>query len=110
MMAFDLAGSRTKTVFLSIAIFADNDHAFSCCVFLDFRTQPHVRFPPISVINLASSMCPLSGRRPGRSERPLDDSELPSPLRRPNDPPVVASLVRVGDGHFVARHRIGGLY
>ena len=40
----------------------------------------------------------------------LDDSEVPSPLRRPNDPPVVAPLVRVGDGHYVARHRIGGLY
>jgi hypothetical protein len=38
----------------------------------------------------------------------LDDSELPSPLRRPNDWPVVAPLVRVGDGQFVARHRIGG--
>jgi len=38
----------------------------------------------------------------------LDDSKLPSPLRRPKDPPVVAPLVRVGDGHFVARHRIGG--
>jgi glutathione transport system ATP-binding protein len=40
----------------------------------------------------------------------LDDSEVPSPLRHPSDPPAVAPLVRVGDGHFVARHRIGGLY
>ena len=40
----------------------------------------------------------------------LDDNELPSPLRRPNDLPVVGPLVRAGDGHFVARHRIGGLY
>jgi glutathione transport system ATP-binding protein len=48
-------------------------------------------------------------RRRGHSFA-LDDSEVPSPLRRPNDPPVVAPLVRVGDGHFVARHRIGGLY
>jgi glutathione transport system ATP-binding protein len=40
----------------------------------------------------------------------LDDSEVPSPLRRADDPPIVAPLVRVGEDHFVARHRIGGLY
>jgi glutathione transport system ATP-binding protein len=40
----------------------------------------------------------------------LDDSEVPSPLRRLDDPPIVAPLVRVGEDHFVARHRIGGLY
>jgi glutathione transport system ATP-binding protein len=40
----------------------------------------------------------------------LDDSEVPSPLRRPDDPPIVVPLVRVGEDHFVARHRIGGLY
>jgi len=40
----------------------------------------------------------------------LDDSEVPSPLRRLDDPPVVAPLVRVGEDHFVARHRVGGLY
>ena len=40
----------------------------------------------------------------------LDDSEVPSPLRRLDDPPIVAPLVRVGDDHFVARHRVGGLY
>jgi glutathione transport system ATP-binding protein len=40
----------------------------------------------------------------------VDDSEVPSPLRCPNDIPVVPPLVRVGDGHFVARHRVGGMY
>ncbi len=40
----------------------------------------------------------------------LDDSEVPSPLRRPDDMPVVAPLVQVGAGHFVARHRVGGMY
>ena len=40
----------------------------------------------------------------------LDDSEVPSPLRRPADTPIVAPLVRVGEDHYVARHRIGGLY
>jgi len=38
------------------------------------------------------------------------DSEVPSTLRLPNDIPAVPPLVRVGEGHFVARHRVGGLY
>jgi glutathione transport system ATP-binding protein len=40
----------------------------------------------------------------------LDDSEVPSPLRKPDDPPIVQALVQVGQDHFVARHRVGGLY
>jgi glutathione transport system ATP-binding protein len=40
----------------------------------------------------------------------LDESEVPSPLRAPADMPIVAPLVRVGDDHFVARHRVGGMY
>ena len=40
----------------------------------------------------------------------LDESEVPSPLRRLDDLPIVAPLVRVGDQHFVARHHVGGLY
>jgi glutathione transport system ATP-binding protein len=40
----------------------------------------------------------------------LDDSEVPSPLRKLDDPPIVRPLVQVGEGHFVARHRVGGLY
>jgi glutathione transport system ATP-binding protein len=48
-------------------------------------------------------------RRRGHSLE-LDESEVPSPLRRPGDPPTVAPLVRVGEDHFVARHRIHGLY
>jgi glutathione transport system ATP-binding protein len=40
----------------------------------------------------------------------LDDSEVPSALRRPSDMPKVAPLVQVGDRHFVARHRVGGVY
>jgi len=48
-------------------------------------------------------------RRRGHSLE-LDESEVPSPLRRADDPPTVAPLVRVGEDHFVARHRIQGLY
>ena len=40
----------------------------------------------------------------------LDESEVPSPLRRVGDPPTVAPLTQVGPGHFVARHLVGGLY
>ena len=35
---------------------------------------------------------------------------LPSPVRDVGDEPVVAPLVEVGPGHFVARHRVGGAY
>jgi glutathione transport system ATP-binding protein len=48
-------------------------------------------------------------RRRDRSVE-LDDSEVPSALRRPTDMPKVAPLVQVGDRHFVAKHRVGGLY
>ena len=37
----------------------------------------------------------------------LEVSEIPSPARALGDEPVVAPLVEVGPGHFVARHRIG---
>jgi len=40
----------------------------------------------------------------------LDDSEVPSPFRTLSDPPTVVPLVRVGPGHFIARHPVGGLY
>ncbi|KRE06924.1 glutathione ABC transporter ATP-binding protein [Bosea sp. Root381] len=45
-----------------------------------------------------------------RAEIEIDDTEVPSPLRAPNDIPNVAPLVQVGPEHFVARHRVGGLY
>jgi len=40
----------------------------------------------------------------------VDESEVPSPLRRVDDMPMVAPLVPVGEGHFVAEHRVGGMY
>lgn len=45
-----------------------------------------------------------------RTETEIDDTEVPSPLRAPDDIPEVAPLVQVGPEHFVARHRVGGLY
>ncbi|MBC7634551.1 MAG: ABC transporter ATP-binding protein [Acetobacteraceae bacterium] len=57
---------------------------------------------------LAAVPVPDPRRRAALEE--LDESEVPSPLRRLDDLPVVAPLVRVGDQHFVARHSVGGLY
>ncbi len=53
---------------------------------------------------------PVADPRRRGHDRGLDDSEVPSPLRRLDDPPTIAPLVEVGPGHFVARHHVGGLY
>ncbi|MDQ2803359.1 MAG: ATP-binding cassette domain-containing protein, partial [Pseudomonadota bacterium] len=53
---------------------------------------------------------PVADPRRRGHDQELDDSEVPSPLRHLDDPPTVAPLVEVGPGHFVARHRVGGLY
>jgi glutathione transport system ATP-binding protein len=49
---------------------------------------------------------------PARRRRHLELSsdEVPSPVRAAGDEPLVAPLVAVGPGHFVARHRVGGQY
>ncbi|WP_439271624.1 dipeptide ABC transporter ATP-binding protein [Pseudochrobactrum sp. HB0163] len=39
--------------------------------------------------------------------RPLIEGEIPSPVRKPDDMPLVEPLVEVEPGHFVARHPIG---
>jgi glutathione transport system ATP-binding protein len=53
---------------------------------------------------------PIADPRRRGHDQGLDDSEVPSPLRAMDDPPTVAPLVQVGPDHFVARHRVGGLY
>jgi peptide/nickel transport system ATP-binding protein len=40
-------------------------------------------------------------------QRSLLVDEIPSPVRRVGDEPVVQPLAQVGEGHFVARHPIG---
>jgi glutathione transport system ATP-binding protein len=40
-------------------------------------------------------------------KRALLEGEVPSPIRAIGDEPVVAPLVEVGPGHFVARHPVG---
>lgn len=46
---------------------------------------------------------------PGRRHRAhsLLDDEIPSAVHKVGDEPVVEPLVKVGDGHFVARHPVG---
>ncbi|ARP95837.1 dipeptide ABC transporter ATP-binding protein [Bordetella genomosp. 13] len=43
-------------------------------------------------------------------KRTLLSDEIPSPIRKLGDDPVVQPLVAVGPDHFVARHSIGGAY
>ena len=42
--------------------------------------------------------------------RELQVDELPSSIRALGDEPLVEPLVRVGPDHYVARHRVGGVY
>jgi glutathione transport system ATP-binding protein len=42
--------------------------------------------------------------------RELLSDEVPSPIRLLHDEPVVEPLVCVGSDHYVARHKVGGLY
>jgi glutathione transport system ATP-binding protein len=42
-----------------------------------------------------------------KRDRPLLEGEIPSPIRRLGDEPVVRPLVEAVPGHFVARHPIG---
>lgn len=45
-----------------------------------------------------------------RRQHKLEISEIPSPVRGVGEQPLVAPLVRVGEGHFVAAHQVGGMY
>ena len=66
-----------------------------------YRSPPPQSRLPCSTRNRATSSA--------ISPRSLSKSPDIASLRRSNDWSVVAPLVRVGDGHFVARYRIGGL-
>ena len=43
-------------------------------------------------------------------KRELLTGDIPSPIRAAGDEPVVPALVEVSPGHFVAQHRVGGVY
>ncbi len=63
---------------------------------------------PYTVKLMAAVPVADPARRHLRARRLLTD-EIPSPIRALGDEPPVAPLVEVGPGHFVARHRVGGL-
>jgi len=56
------------------------------------------------------SAVPIADPARRHLKRELSIDEVPSPLRALHDEPVVQPLVRVGPDHYVAQHRVGGLY
>jgi len=50
---------------------------------------------------------PIADPQRRHRERSLLVDEIPSPVRKVGDDPLVQPLVAVGDGHFVARHAVG---
>jgi len=45
-----------------------------------------------------------------RAEHALLVDEIPSPIRSLGDEPIIAPLVKVAEGHYVARHAIANVY
>ncbi len=50
---------------------------------------------------------PIADPQRRHRERSLLVDEIPSPMRKLGDDPLVEPLVQVGEGHFVARHSVG---
>ena len=53
---------------------------------------------------------PIADPARRRRKTELSSEEIPSPIHAVGDEPMVAPLEQVGPGHFVATHRVGGLY
>jgi len=53
---------------------------------------------------------PVANPQHRRVEQPLLVDEIPSPIRPLGNEPVIAPLVRVSEGHYVARPTIAGVY
>jgi len=56
------------------------------------------------------SAVPIADPARRHAQHALSSDELPSSIRGLKDVPVVWPLVQVGPDHFVARHRVGGMY
>lgn len=56
------------------------------------------------------SAVPVADPAHRHGEQALQVDEIPSPIWALDDKPRVAPLVQVGEGHYVARHPIGGAY
>ncbi|WP_369788648.1 glutathione ABC transporter ATP-binding protein GsiA [Rouxiella sp. WC2420] len=53
---------------------------------------------------------PVADPQHRRVEQALLVDEIPSPIRAIGDEPIIAPLVKVSEGHYVARHAIAGVY
>ncbi|MDB6452523.1 dipeptide ABC transporter ATP-binding protein [Falsirhodobacter sp. 20TX0035] len=53
------------------------------------------------------SAVPIASPQARNRDRPLIEGEIPSAMRRVDDPPQVEPLVEVAPQHFVARHTVG---
>jgi glutathione transport system ATP-binding protein len=56
------------------------------------------------------SAVPVADPARRHAPRQLAADEIPSPIRAVGDEPAVSPLVAVGPDHFVATHRVGGVY
>ncbi len=56
------------------------------------------------------SAVPVADPTRRQRKRELSSEEIPSPIRAIGDDPIVAPLVEVGPGHYVATHHVGGAY
>ena len=64
----------------------------------------------LSVLLLIALFTPIADPARRHMKRTLLSDEIPSPIRKLGDEPVVQPLVQVGKDHFVARHPVGGAY
>ncbi|BBU29262.1 ABC transporter ATP-binding protein [Burkholderia sp. THE68] len=56
------------------------------------------------------SAVPVADPSRRHAQRMLAADEIPSPIRKLGDEPIVAKLVAVGPDHYVAEHHVGGAY
>ncbi|WP_374728886.1 dipeptide ABC transporter ATP-binding protein [Caballeronia concitans] len=56
------------------------------------------------------SAVPIADPARRHAKRMLAADEIPSPIRKLGDEPIVAKLVAVGPDHYVAEHHVGGAY
>lgn len=56
------------------------------------------------------SAVPVADPANRRRDRVLQADEIPSPTRALGDEPQVAPRQQAGEGHYVARHAVGGAY
>ncbi len=66
--------------------------------------------PQHAYTRMLMAAVPVADPRRRHLKRELLSGEIPSPIRAAGDEPVVPPLVQVGPGHFVAQHRIAGVY